>query len=139
MAKKLNSKSQAGVKVDYEIKPIVTTSADIEANPMLYAVLKLNTDIEVTNPFTGKREDIKVGGIAGYIPVFNTVEEAQKSSQDGKYSIVAISPAQRTTVGLCDVALPLLIEKQMIMICTSADRYSGQYCKTPCWQFVPGI
>ena len=69
------------------------TSADIEANPMLYAVLRLNTDIEVTNPFTGKREDIKVGGIAGYIPVFNTVEEAQKSSQDGKYSIVAISPA----------------------------------------------
>jgi len=93
MAKKLNSKRQAGAKADYEIKPIVTTSADIEANPMLYAVLKLNTDIEVTNPFTGKREDIKVGGIAGYIPVFNTVEEAQKSSQDGKYSIVAISPA----------------------------------------------
>ena len=24
------------------------------------------------------------------------------------------------------------------MICTSADRYSGQYCKTPCWQFVAG-
>jgi len=30
------------------------------------------------------------------------------------------------------------IEKQKIMICTSADTYSGQYCKTPCWQFVPG-
>lgn len=56
-------------------------------------MLKLNTDIEFTNPFTGKRESIKVGGIAGYIPVFNTVEEAQNSSQDGKYSIVAISAA----------------------------------------------
>ena len=61
------------------------------ANRVLYAVLKLNTDIEVTNPFTGKQEDIKLGGLAGYIPVFETIEEAEESSQNGKYQIVAIT------------------------------------------------
>ena len=68
-----------------------TTETAIDANRELYAVLKLNTDIEVTNPFTGKQEDIKLGGLAGYIPVFSTIEEAKESSQHGKYQIVAIS------------------------------------------------
>ena len=61
------------------------------ANRVLYAVLKLNTDIEVTNPFTGKQENIKLGGLAGYIPVFDTIEEATESAQNGKYQIVAIT------------------------------------------------
>ncbi len=61
------------------------------AKRVLYAVLKLNTDIEVTNPLTGKQEDIKLGGLAGYIPVFETIEEATESSQNGKYQIVAIT------------------------------------------------
>lgn len=92
MAKKLNSKSQAGAKADYEIKPIVTTSADIEANLMLYAVLRLNEAVDVTD-FSGKVHKVKVNNdvVAGYIPVYKTVEEAQKHNQDGKYSIVAIT------------------------------------------------
>ena len=68
-----------------------TTETAIDANRVLYAVLKLNTDIEVTNPFTGEHKDIKLGGLAGYIPVFSTIEEAKESSQHGKYQIVAIS------------------------------------------------
>lgn len=92
MAKKLNSKSQAGAKADYEIKPIVTTSADIEANPVLYAVLRLNEAVDVTD-FSGEVHKVKVNNdvVAGYIPVYKTVEEAQKHSQDGKYSIVAVN------------------------------------------------
>jgi hypothetical protein len=68
-----------------------TTETAIDAKRVLYAVLKLNTDIEVTNPFTGKQKDIKLGGLAGYIPVFATIEEATESSQHGKYKIIAIS------------------------------------------------
>ena len=68
-----------------------TTETAIDANRVLYAVLKLNTDIEVTNAFTGEQEYIKLGGLAGYIPVFATIDEATESSQNGKYQIVAIS------------------------------------------------
>lgn len=57
---------------------------------VLYAVLKLSTDIEYTNPITQEQVNCKLGGIAGYIPVFTTIEEAETSAQDGKYQIVAI-------------------------------------------------
>lgn len=62
---------------------------------VFYAVMKLNTDIEYINPFSGKREDVKLGGLAGYIPVFNSLEEAQDSSQDGKYQILAIQSLKK--------------------------------------------
>ena len=94
MAKKLNSKSQAGAKADYEIKPIVTTSADIEANPLLYAVMRLNEKIDVTDAW-GNTTEVKLSNDtnAGYIPVFKTIEAAQHWANDGKYQIVAISPS----------------------------------------------
>ena len=56
----------------------------------LYAVMKLNTDIEVNNPLTGKTEAVKLNGVAGYIPVFSTMEEAEQSAQNGKYDILSI-------------------------------------------------
>ena len=68
-------------------------SAPVAENRVLYAVMKLLTEIKCTHPFNGKRESIKIGGIAGYIPVFDNIEEASISSQDGKYSIVAIQPS----------------------------------------------
>jgi len=74
-------------------KLIAVTSAPVAENRVLYAVMKLLTEIECTHPFNGKRESIKIGGIAGYIPVFDNIEEASISSQDGKYSIVAIQPS----------------------------------------------
>jgi hypothetical protein len=58
--------------------------------PVLYAVLKLSTEIEYTNPFTQEQVTCKLGGFAGYIPVFSNIEEAEKSAQDGKYQIIAI-------------------------------------------------
>lgn len=58
--------------------------------PVLYAVLKLSTDIEYTNPITKEQVTCKLGGFAGYIPVFVTIEEAKESAQNGKYQIVAI-------------------------------------------------
>ena len=58
--------------------------------PVLYAVLKLSTEIEYTNPITKEQVTCKLGGFAGYIPVFSTIEEAETSAQDGKYQIVAI-------------------------------------------------
>lgn len=93
MAKKLNSKRQAETKADYEIKPIITTSADIAANPMLYAVLRLNESVEVTD-FRGENHKVMVTNktVAGYIPVYKTVEEATKHTLNGKYQIIAICP-----------------------------------------------
>lgn len=46
---------------------------------MLYAVLKLLTEIEYTNPFTQEQVTYKLGGLAGYVPVFSTIEEAEES------------------------------------------------------------
>jgi len=94
MVKKLNSKSQAGAKADYEIKPIVTTSADIEASPVLYAVMRLNEKIEVTDAW-GNTTEVKLttDDNAGYIPVFKNIEAAKHWAVDGKYQIVAICPS----------------------------------------------
>ena len=61
-----------------------------KSKPILYAVLKLSTEIEFTNPFTQEQVTCKLGGFSGYIPVFATIEEAEKSAQDGKYQIIAI-------------------------------------------------
>lgn len=95
MGKKLNSKSQTWTKADYEIKPIVTTSADIEENLMLYAVLRLNESVEVDDMLRGETINVKVTNdkVAGYIPVFKTVEAANESCANGKYQIIAICPS----------------------------------------------
>jgi hypothetical protein len=66
------------------------TEPSNSTKPVLYAVLKLSTEIEYTNPFTQGQVTCKLGGFAGYIPVFSTIEEAEKSAQDGKYQIIAI-------------------------------------------------
>lgn len=67
-----------------------TAESGNKSKPLLYAVLKLSTEIEYTNPFTKEQVTCKLGGFAGYIPVFSTIEEAEKSSQGGKYQIIAI-------------------------------------------------
>lgn len=94
MAKKSNSKSQVRAKAEYEIKPIVTAPADIAANPMLYAVLRLNESVDMKD-FRGETHSINIvnNEVAGYLPVFKNVEAAQKSACNGKYQIIAICPA----------------------------------------------
>lgn len=66
------------------------TEPSNSTKPVLYAVLKLSTEIEYTNPITQEQVTCKLGGFAGYIPVFATIEEAKISAQDGKYQIIAI-------------------------------------------------
>ncbi len=84
----------AGTNVDSSTHPIVTTSADIAASPVLYAVMRLDEKVEVTDS-SGKTFDIKLTSEdnAGYIPVFKTIEAAQHWANDGKYQILAISPS----------------------------------------------
>ena len=69
-----------------------TEIKEIENNgyTVLYAVMRLNTEISVQNPFTSKEEHIKLVNCAGYIPVFKTLKEAEKSACKGKYQIFAI-------------------------------------------------
>jgi hypothetical protein len=59
-------------------------------NRKLYAVMKLNTDIEYTNPFTKEQVTCKLGGVHGYIPVFSNLKDAKKSSEKEKYQILKI-------------------------------------------------
>ena len=73
------------------MKKIKKTKIEIAPKPVLYAVLRLNKKVEYTEPLTGKTIQIEVGGCAGYIPVFATIEEAKKSSQNGKYQITCIA------------------------------------------------
>jgi len=54
-----------------------------------YAVLRLNAKIKVSD-VDGSYHEVNLTGCAGYIPVFDTIEEAKKSSCDGKYRIIVI-------------------------------------------------
>ena len=52
-----------------------------------YLVMRLNT--EITQKLAWGEEHFKLGGCAGYIPVFNTLKQAEKSAK-GKYQIIPI-------------------------------------------------
>ena len=82
MAQKKNSK-----------RPVVTTSADTEVQPMFYAVMRLNEEIDVTDVW-GNTTVISLSNdtTAGHIPVFRTIEEAKHWANNGKYTIIAIQP-----------------------------------------------
>lgn len=51
---------------------------------MMYAVMKLLTSVDLAGA------EVKINGIAGYIPIFKTIEEAKENSNDGEYQILAI-------------------------------------------------
>jgi hypothetical protein len=61
--------------------------------PLLWAVLKLSQDIIYTDPFTREERKEKIKGIAGFIPCYETYEEAEEAACDGKFQIMAIKPA----------------------------------------------
>lgn len=52
-----------------------------------FMVMKLSTEVEYLNPVSGEIEHVKLRGCSGYIPVFDTLEEAELSSFNGKYQI----------------------------------------------------
>lgn len=64
--------------------------AAIAVEPVLYAVLKLLTLVEVKD-VSGLTHKVKITGAEGYIPVFKTMEEAKEAACDGKYQITLLS------------------------------------------------
>ena len=57
----------------------------------LFVVFKLQTEV-IVKAVNGKDNLlVKIGGAAGYIPVYNTIDEAEEAACNGKYQ----SPAYR--------------------------------------------
>jgi hypothetical protein len=57
---------------------------------ILYAVLKLNTKISYTDPISGIEGEVKLSNCAGYVPIFDTMDEAIIAACEGKYQIVPV-------------------------------------------------
>ena len=73
-----------------ENKTSQTDKPAIAVEPVLYAVLKLLTLVEVDD-VSGLTHKVKITGAEGYIPVFKTIEEAEKAACNGKYQIILMS------------------------------------------------
>ncbi|MFA5401457.1 MAG: hypothetical protein WC359_13490 [Dehalococcoidia bacterium] len=56
----------------------------------LYYAFKLRRTVTYTDPITGKEIEVKPSDCAGYIPVYETEEEAFKESEGGKHKIGVI-------------------------------------------------
>lgn len=55
---------------------------------IIYLVMKLSTNVEINNPFTGQQEDLKLGGCDGFAPIFFSRQVAEEHSENGKYKII---------------------------------------------------
>ncbi len=55
----------------------------------MYMVMKLSNTMLVGHE--GEEKEVRIGGALGYVPVYSTVEEAEESSCDAKYKILAIT------------------------------------------------
>ena len=53
-------------------------------------VMRLNTNVTVVNAEMGERVE-KIAGIAGFLPVYDTLEQAQEAAENGRFEIVPIS------------------------------------------------
>ena len=61
----------------------------------LFAVFKLQTKVLV-KAVNGKDDLlVKIGGAAGYIPVYSTIDEAEEAAFNGKYQIFAVSVSEK--------------------------------------------
>ena len=61
-----------------------------DAKRVLYAVLKLNTKVEVEDVITRSINEYKLNGIEGYIPVYASKEEADVASENGRFDVVRL-------------------------------------------------
>lgn len=77
-------------KVSKKKKQSENIDHNIDGYTVLYAVFKLCQGITYTDPFTREKRKEKIQGLAGYIPCFETIEEAEEASCDGKFEIVEI-------------------------------------------------
>jgi hypothetical protein len=64
-----------------------------QAPNVFYALLKLSENIVYTDPQTGEEVTVKLQGVAGYIPCFDTLEQAEEAADNGKYQIVPVKTA----------------------------------------------
>lgn len=61
----------------------------------MYAVMKLNTKIEITDVFNQKHGiNLEDKTMAGYIPVYKTKREAIKHTEKGKYQMLKIQKSK---------------------------------------------
>ena len=60
-----------------------------QAPKILYAVMRLSTNIIFTD-LNGKERSEKIQGIAGFIPCYEKLEDAEAASCEGKFQIVLI-------------------------------------------------
>ena len=56
----------------------------------MFVVLRLIETVDVTDPF-GNDHPIQIKGIRGFLPVYETIEEATESANNGKYQIFEIA------------------------------------------------
>ena len=77
-------------KVSEKQKQSESTEPAIVGYTVLYAVLKLSQDITYTDPFTREERKEKIHGLAGFIPCYETIEEAEEAACDGKFQIMRI-------------------------------------------------
>lgn len=64
-----------------------------------YAVLRLQTTVTFNtfrSPEEEESSEFKINGIAGYIPVFDTLEQAEEYSENGTYDIVPMKVGEPT-------------------------------------------
>ena len=56
----------------------------------LFMVMRLSTSIEA-DLSNGEKQVVKLGGIAGFLSVYDTLEQAQEAAENGRFEIVPIS------------------------------------------------
>ena len=52
--------------------------------------MKLITELEMNAPSGGQIHSGPIRGLAGFIPVYATIDEALEASEDGKYKIMKL-------------------------------------------------
>lgn len=60
----------------------------------VYMVERLLEKIEVTNPLTNEMHAHKINGLYGYLPVYETLEQAEVMAENGKYKILTATITQ---------------------------------------------
>lgn len=58
---------------------------------MIYAVMRLQTEVCFNAPSGAEISAGPIGNLAGFIPVYHTIEEAEKASENGKYRIMQMN------------------------------------------------
>lgn len=85
-----NTKLKNMTKVSKNHNQSENIDTDTDGYTVLYAVFKLCQGITYIDPFTREKRKEKIQGLAGYIPCFETIEEAEENACNGKFEIVAI-------------------------------------------------